>query len=392
MRTSAIPLVLLTTALTAGAVGVRGQTVQVVPGARPSGWIGVSIQTVVTNDRGTLRMTAVVTGVSEGGPAAEAGVSVGDVLVSINGESAPAAASRLALRPGDEVRLEVLREGNRRAYTLTAEARPRTTVVAPAPGPFRDSTADALFRAMDSLRVRLVRARPGGGMVEARIGVTRLPDDPAPEVRAPFEFFVFGGEEHDSLRQAMLELNRSIQETHARHAQLDRLARTRAANEALQEELTALVRVMDEQALQAADLRRAMSEAARVEAAERAWVARASPVAVRGEAPRPDSAAFVFRPLTPYVLGQNRAAGAEVVELNPALATYFQVERGVLVVDVPDGTPAHVAGLRPGDVITRAGSREVRTVEDLRVGLASGAGPVTLVLVRQGRRLEATLR
>jgi serine protease DegS len=99
-----------------------------------------------------------------------------------------------------------------------------------------------------------------------------------------------------------------------------------------------------------------------------------------------------FRPLTPYLLGRNRVAGAEVVDLRPELAQYFGVEGGILVVDVPDLTPAGMAGLRPGDVVTRLGREPVRSVEELRLAVSSAGRTVPLTLIRQGASIEVLLR
>jgi S1-C subfamily serine protease len=91
------------------------------------------------------------------------------------------------------------------------------------------------------------------------------------------------------------------------------------------------------------------------------------------------------------LLGQNRAAGAEVVELGPELAEYFRVEGGVLVVDVPPGTPAAQAGMQPGDVVTHVDGTAVRSIDGLRAGIARGSSDPTLTLVRKGRRIQVLL-
>ena len=77
-----------------------------------------------------------------------------------------------------------------------------------------NSDAEALLF-HGALAERVAKVRDRAPKVQAWIQVDHT------EVRAPFEFFVFGGEEQDSLRRAMLELNRAIQETHARHTRLD---------------------------------------------------------------------------------------------------------------------------------------------------------------------------
>jgi hypothetical protein len=56
---------------------------------------------------------------------------------------------------------------------------------------------------------------------------------------------------------------------------------------------------------------------------------------------------------------------------------------GVLILEVPAGSAAARGGLRPGDLITGAAARPVRSAEDLlRSTKAAAAGPITLKLVR----------
>jgi membrane-associated protease RseP (regulator of RpoE activity) len=109
--------------------------------------------------------------------------------------------------------------------------------------------------------------------------------------------------------------------------------------------------------------------------------------------PAPDREATVtLRPLAPYALGRNRAAGAEVVELKPELAAYFDVRGGVLVVEVAPGTPAARAGLRPGDVLTRVGGVDVASMAHVRAGLARPRDSLPVRLVRKGTEMEVVLR
>lgn len=97
------------------------------------------------------------------------------------------------------------------------------------------------------------------------------------------------------------------------------------------------------------------------------------------------------RPLTAYLSGANRVAGAELRAVDEALGAYFGVSRGVLVLNVSPGTPAQRTGLAPGDVIVRVQGREVGDIEAFRTLLARSPGPVSLQLVRRGRTLDVTL-
>jgi membrane-associated protease RseP (regulator of RpoE activity) len=117
------------------------------------------------------------------------------------------------------------------------------------------------------------------------------------------------------------------------------------------------------------------------------------PTAPRPPEPRRPPAERVPRPLDPYIVGQDWIAGARLTSLNPGLAGYFGVERGLLVVDVATGTLASDAGVSPGDVILQAGGRTVTTLEELRAAFGSSRTPVLqLTVVRKGRPLQLLLR
>jgi S1-C subfamily serine protease len=82
-----------------------------------------------------------------------------------------------------------------------------------------------------------------------------------------------------------------------------------------------------------------------------------------------------------------------LIDLRPELATYFEgVEGGVLVVDVPDKTPAAAAGIEPGDVITQIDGVAVRSVQGLRLALARADATISLALVRKGMTSTVLLR
>ena len=67
--------------------------------------------------------------------------------------------------------------------------------------------------------------------------------------------------------------------------------------------------------------------------------------------------------------------------------------KGVVVLEVIEDTPAQKAGLRAGDVILEVGGREVADREDLHEALAEREGRVDIVLTRKGARrtLQAEL-
>lgn len=370
------------------------------------GWIGVSFELRSTEAEGHVQTVVTVTDVIEGGPAFKAGVRPGDVVLSVNDRSfqEELGVERGGLRAGERVRLVVSRDGRRRTLEVTAVPRPADVVPAPATWAWTlraDSIAEVMYKAMDSLRLRLIQR-------DAKTGITVItPFGSAPtvvaegpgvaEVRPPFPFLVFQGQGFDSLRGEMDQLNQSIRELRARQAVRTRDLARRSTDGRVDRndpELLRLEEALKETDRQASELRVALERASSRGVAEHmgtVWVTPEAPV-VALDRETVEGALARVRPLAPYVLGQNRVAGAEIVDLQPALATYFQVEGGVLVVDVPDGTPAARSGLQPGDVLIAADGRKVRSILDLREGLARADAQLPVTLVRKGKEMQLLLR
>jgi predicted metalloprotease with PDZ domain len=365
------------------------------------GWIGIAYEVAMTGDR--LGETHVwITDVSRGSPAEEAGIRVGDRVVSINGlsghEELKDLPGRLRLQAGQQVAIRLDRDGRRVDLQLRAAERPGALAVnAPTFSFQADSMADVMFRAMDSLRVHLVEmngaelAREIAAGVEQAGAFTVFAPGGRESVTVPFEFFVFRGERHDSLVREMEELNRQLgqlrRQESVRASELQRTSRnTRAVTQDRQ--LSELRSAIEEITRSSAELRTAMAAAARATAAAE-YLLPAEPTA---PAAPPEPRAETFRPLTPYLLGSNRVAGAQVIDIRPELGAYFGVQSGVLVVDVAPGTPASVAGLVPGDVVTRIDQVGVRTVEDFRFGVAQADDTLPVTLIRRGSTLQVLLR
>lgn len=92
--------------------------------------------------------------------------------------------------------------------------------------------------------------------------------------------------------------------------------------------------------------------------------------------------------------GGMQVAGAEMVPVNPGLGDVLGVRSGVLIVNVPGGTPAARSGLRAGDVVVRAGATEIVSPRVLNAAMLR-AGPVKtlqLDVVRKGKSQRVTLR
>lgn len=319
--------------------------VPVAPAAR--GWIGVSFEIQSSGDGTSVRTAAFVTDVMQGSPADDAGLRPGDVLVSINGRpwSTEIVEVTRHLSPGDPLTLVVERAGRRQEIRVRAGARP-AQVVAPEPSWTMllraDSTVERMYKAMDSLRIRIA-TDPGMRMHLAQVDAVR-----------------------DSVLRT-LELERG------------RITVVRGSDH------TRIPRPAGDQPF-IAFFRRGGTDSV---ASDSLRVTRPFPMLPQ-EAPQPE--AFVFRPLTFYALGENRAAGAEVVELRPELGEYFKVDGGVLVVDVAPGTPAHRAGIQPGDVLTELNGSALRSVADLRRGLSRTAPEFRVRLVRKGQPIQVVLR
>lgn len=379
---------------------------------RPTGWIGISLQ-FSTDQRG--RTTDVlITDVSEGSPAEAAGVMAGDRLLAVNDLESPSQlrnlAQRLRLRPGDRVRLVITREGRRREIRLRATEAPSDFD----PGPrvelsFEpDSMVEWMVRGMDAFRLRIIETRAQNVQVRSapplapsaglRIETTRSARTTAPP---SVGFFLFRGAEHDSLRLEMGELDRiraDLQVQLTSRGQELRLTLGRVSQVRLREdvEFRRLQEEMEETSRRSAGLEAAMAIAARTTAgfeySQYSQYSRAAPRSDR-EAIRSGSRTVVeYRPLTPYLLGRNRVAGAEVLDLRPEMARYFGVETGVLIVDVAARTPAAIAGIVPGDVIVRIDQVAVHSVDELRFGISQAGETLPLTLIRQGNSIQVLLR
>ena len=87
--------------------------------------------------------------------------------------------------------------------------------------------------------------------------------------------------------------------------------------------------------------------------------------------------------------------GAQFQDLNAELAEAFglRADKGAVVVDVTGGSPAALAGLVPGDVITEVNGRAIANAAELRnqIGLIRSGQKVEVRLLREGQPAHATL-
>ncbi|MEM7414655.1 MAG: PDZ domain-containing protein [Gemmatimonadota bacterium] len=379
----------------------------------PRGWIGISFE--VIEDAWGRASAIEVTEVVPGSPAAQAGVRAGDHILAINdldeAHELAQLTSRLRLSPGDVAVAEVERDGRLSQLRMVAATVPTDVVIgSQVQVELAPLGIQTWVRQMDSLRIiiqerqgtRDVRIlRDGSSAGQGRLTVVQ--DGDVTTIRAaiaPFEFHLFQGEQYDSLNREMVELNQVMETLRVRlierEAEVLREDRSRGVLHLTEDnEFRRLSTMLRQASDRSATLRSAMAESARETAGAnyfRTMPGQGSSVSTPLRVVEPETATPPeFRPLTPYLVGRNRIAGAEVVDVKPELADYFGVRGGVLIVDVVPGTPADRAGIRPGDVITEVDGRMIRTVEALRVGIASMRGDIELGFVRQGEPWTATL-
>jgi serine protease Do len=149
-------------------------------------WIGVGFQELTPElaaDFGvTDRRGALVNEIVPGGPAARAGLEPGDVVVAVDG--VPVREGRDLLRQvlrrpvGAEVRLDVVRDGRLRSFTVTTAERPEANTADDAPGPGGDGPRPSGDER--GLGVQLVPVTPA---IARQLGRTRLEGAIVAEVR-----------------------------------------------------------------------------------------------------------------------------------------------------------------------------------------------------------------
>jgi Do/DeqQ family serine protease len=87
--------------------------------------------------------------------------------------------------------------------------------------------------------------------------------------------------------------------------------------------------------------------------------------------------------------------GVEPSDLSPELAETFGVktDEGVIITGVLQNGPAAVAGIRPGDVITRVAGKPVQNVSELltRVAALKPGSPAAFTVRRQDKTLELSI-
>ena len=181
---------LIAAGLVGGAVGIRAQEAEqegeavegpererIVRMRMPSppalaagGWLGVRVDDVDAGTAGELGLDeprgAVVEGVEEDSPAAEAGLEEGDVIVTFDGDAVRSVAELVRLvretPAGRSVTVEVVRDGERRRLPVTVGERERRPLrVRVAPGGLEDLEVrmERLGEELSEERMEEIRAR-----------------------------------------------------------------------------------------------------------------------------------------------------------------------------------------------------------------------------------------
>ncbi len=125
-------------------------------------------------------------------------------------------------------------------------------------------------------------------------------------------------------------------------------------------------------------------------------IAPAPPQAISiAPAPRAFPSTPVIAPLPP-VFTISGVAGAQLAGVSAAMQRSLGLPAGVLVTQVPHGSPADESGLEEGDIIHRVGQQSVTTVREVRDLVAraadDGERSVTLELRRGKAQRTLTLR
>ena len=100
------------------------------------GWIGVEVQDLTPELMESFRLDksggALISAVLKGGPAEQAGIRPGDILVAVNGQAIGDSQDMLnrvaALRPAQNAQLKVLRNRQTQVFTVLVGKRPKGTI------------------------------------------------------------------------------------------------------------------------------------------------------------------------------------------------------------------------------------------------------------------------
>jgi len=98
---------------------------------------------------------------------------------------------------------------------------------------------------------------------------------------------------------------------------------------------------------------------------------------------------------TTTVSGRNPMTGAKIENLSPATADDYSLDtgtKGVVVASTAPGTPAEGYGFQRGDIIVSVNGVAIHRVGDLTKALEAGQGQWSMVVNRDGRQMQLSVR
>jgi membrane-associated protease RseP (regulator of RpoE activity) len=341
------------------------------------GWLGFSYETTMARVGGERRQVLEVAEVVSGSPAERAGLQVGDSVVTINDlriNDRFMESLSYSIAPGDNVRLRVRRDGRDRQLTVTAGERPADLVTEPRQPFYLEISPDSIRRRMsiylDSARIAL------DSMHLPRLRVERLPGGGAWMYSDSARFRVFPDD------SAWMRLR-------------DKGIWMMPGDSLLKRDLTPFFGRAGGFTFRGDSLMSLKLDSLGVQLRA---MPRGRIYGLSGDS------LFTWTPGTApsagglsggiSVFGMRAVGGAELTELNPGLGEYFGTDSGVLVVRVPDDTPADRAGLQAGDVIVKANGTAVASVSELRraIGRAGQRSTIQIEILRKKVRRTLELR
>ncbi|MBR5529287.1 MAG: PDZ domain-containing protein [Oscillospiraceae bacterium] len=90
---------------------------------------------------------------------------------------------------------------------------------------------------------------------------------------------------------------------------------------------------------------------------------------------------------------KSASLGVHTETVSPFICAYYNTPQGVCIPQVPEGSPAYEAGLRPGDLLLSLDDKATPDNESLGKLLKNytAGDPVTLTLFRNGRKVSVKL-
>jgi len=419
------------------------------------GWIGFFYRFSSAAVDGAQRTVVIIEDVADESPAETAGLQAGDTLTHLDGQRISQEvflSMSQTLEPGDRVRLTVRRGGRSSEVLVEAAAPPQQVIVEPDADRIRvelESLSGNILKELDSLRLHISGVRVDRVPENLEFHVLRVPPTAGadsqyalqfqfqepfldsltgypsfgfslePDLTFPFQAMLVESQATSQMKEELTNLRKELtavrREELSRRAELTTSIRGAQLEEVLRTDEKILqmrareTKLLSEQTELAQRLRQVSEEEMQKQWAEiqsrnqevllraRQAQAEASGRAQRDQRDMENRlrSMYVYAPgegTSPVIMGQSFILGAQLTPLNPQLAEYFPVDRGVFVVQVVDGTPAYEAGLRGGDIIIAAGDEDVASLADLRLGVAASEGPLRIKVIRKGDPVEIIIR